>query len=221
MTIFWIVAAVGCAAGALGAGWWAYTVGGWADFVGWPLALVLAAGAVVSAVGIFTASATAKCPSCGAGIHAFDPAQRIVLCDQCHAHARLESGTLHSLATDYEHDAPVFTAELGPEVTWAGCVACCAPPTRSETLEIAESQMVKNAAASAAGLALVAVAGAGFVQTGGGKLWRVPVPYCDQHARSAIVATDFGTPVIRFRSYRAYGAFLTANARKPSPPPGP
>lgn len=53
--------------------------------------------------------------------------------------------------------------------------------------------------------------GAGFVQTGGSRAWRVPVPYCDRHENGAVLDTDFGSPVIRFRSYAAYQAFIAAN----------
>lgn len=221
LTIMWIVVAIICVTGAAGAGHWAYTAGGWADFVGWPLAVLLALGAILAVVGIFTASSSAKCPSCRAAIVAFDPEQPMVVCEQCRAHARVERGALHALPPDYVHPSPIFTVKLAAEVTWAGCVACGADATHSQTLEIKESQLAKNAAVSAAGLALVAVAGAGFVQTGGGKVWRVPIPYCDQHREGVIVDTDFGTPVLRFRSYAAYSAFLSANSLAPSQPATP
>lgn len=218
MTIFWALAAVVLASLAIAAGGWAHSEGGWADFVGWPAAVVLGGAALVAVIGIFTASSTAVCPKCGARIHAFDPGQRMVVCESCREHARIEAGVLHALTDDHVEPTPIFTAALDHEVRWAGCVACCDTATRTVTLEIVETQLAKNAAVSAAGIALVAVAGAGFVQTGGGKVWRVPIPYCDRHADHVVLDTDFGSPVIRFRAYAAYRAFLAANGLTPSQP---
>lgn len=101
---------------------------------------------------------------------------------------------------------------------WAGCVACCGAPTRTVALEIKDTQLAKNVAVSSTGLALVAVAGARFVQTGGGKVWRVSIPCCTAHDEGVALDTDLGSPVIRFRSYAAYRAFLAANSLTPLQP---
>lgn len=81
-----------------------------------------------------------------------------------------------------------------------------------------EPRAAKNAAVSAAGVALFAVAGAGLVRTGGGKVWRIPVPYCDHHADGVDFDTDFDEPVVRFRWYAAFRAFCEANGTEPREP---
>lgn len=220
-TIVWIAAAGLCLTGAAYFGHMAWTNDGWRDLVGWPLAVVLGLGGLISLVGIFTASGSARCPGCGGAITGFDATRGsdlVILCTQCKSHASPVDGTLRLLPLDHVHASPAFTAKLEAEVRWPGCVMCNGPATVERVHELREGQMGKNAAASAVGITLFAVAGAGFIQTGGGKVWRIPVPYCEAHRDAVALDTDFGTPVIRFRSYSAFRAYCEANNLSPIAP---
>lgn len=222
MTIFWGVLSLGCAGGAAWFGRWAWMNDGWRDLVGWPAAVLLGLVALIAAIGVFTASSRTSCPSCGATIHDIDGTRtdgQVVMCEGCHAHARIVAGHVEALPPDYVHPSPVFTARLGDPVTWCGCVGCGGISTRELSHELKEGQLGKNLAASAAGVALFAVAGAGFVQTGGGKVWRVAVPYCDGCSDGVALDTDLGRPVVRFRSHAVARAFCQANGLTPMAPP--
>jgi hypothetical protein len=223
-TVAWVVATLVLTGLSYWSGRWAWNDDGWADFIGWPGAVLAGIGALIALVGIFTASGGAKCPRCGDSISGFDAteAEAVVLCEGCKGYAEIQGGTLRAVADDRVYPRAVFTCELPPgEVRWPGCALCGGAPTRELTHELSESQTGKNVAASAAGVALFAVARTGFIQTGGGKVWRVPVPYCDGCSEGVQLNSELGTQVVQFRSHAVFVAFCRANFVEPRDVPAP
>lgn len=61
------------------------------------------------------------------------------------------------------------------------------------------------------GVATTVAAGRGYFRTGGGKTYRLAIPYCGQHYADADIDTDFGDLVVKLRSLRMHQAYCRAN----------
>ncbi len=228
-TAAWIVVALLLAGAAYAVASWAMTAGatlgngGWKALVGWPIAGLLGIGSLVALVGIFTASGAATCPTCQARITAFDATRGdglALFCPGCQGYALVRGGVLVTAPENHVHPRPVFAAEFKPaEVRWCGCVVCGASATRELEHELQETQILKNVAASTLGVAMMAAGGGGSIETGGGKVWTIRVPYCDQHQQGVAFRPDFGTPIVQFRSLAAFRAFCAANGLEPRDAP--
>lgn len=220
VTIVWVLVAAGLGVAAYWLWGWAGTAGatlgngGWKALVGYPASVACGLGALVCLLGVFTASGLASCPHCGVAIRAFDATKGdglMVFCASCSHHAVVADGKLRPVAPDHVHPRPAFATTVPDQLRWSACVHCGAAATRERIHVLQESQHMKNAAKSAVGVALLVVGGSGGVETGGGKVWRIPVPYCEQHDAGIAFRTDFGTPVVMFRSYAQFRAFCAAH----------
>lgn len=61
----------------------------------------------------------------------------------------------------------------------------------------------------------IGIATVGVVRVGGGKLYRLSVPYCDAHDDCVELDFESRTLVIRFRSLPVARAFCAANGGTP------
>jgi hypothetical protein len=222
MTIGLVVAGLVFAGGSVWLFQWAWVGEGWRDFVGWPAFVICALFALALFAGAVFGSGEAGCPGCGESIGGLDPTEGAgvpVPCGKCEKYSSISDGKLTLIEESHVADRPIFRTSLPEKFSWpAGCCQCGAPSTREIEMSTKASATAKNAAASAAGIALAGVVGVGFIRTGGGTTYTVQAPHCAAHDGGVLLDTSFGSPVIAFRSLAVLRAFCAANGTKPSPP---
>jgi hypothetical protein len=187
--------------------------GGW---LGWVGAVVVGGfGLVAGYLAIFSAGSV-PCTNCEKAITGFEPGRKelqIGLCPDCNVYVEFREGVMRVMTDDDISERHVFRVSVDGNNTWpATCLVCNAAADRQTESTWDLSKTGRNVAASAAGLALFAVAGAGFVQYGGGSKITLRTPACALHEGGArVFGASGGRAIIGFRSRRAHRAFLEAN----------
>ena len=213
-TLGWLITALVSAAIAYAAVSSALSpTGGW---LGWVGAVLTGGFALVCAfLGIFSAGSVA-CTNCGKAITGFEPNRKelqLGVCPDCNVYLQYENAQLAAVADDDLKKGHAYRVSVDGNIAWPPmCLVCNAPAERETEATFDISKAGSNAAASAAGLALFAVAGAGFVRYGGGGSITLRTPACANHEGGArVLDASNGRATIGFRFRRAHRAFLEAN----------
>jgi hypothetical protein len=185
----------------------------WLWWVG--VVLVGGFGLIGGYLAIWSAGSVA-CVRCAKRITGFEPgnaAQQIGVCPECNVYVAVEKGIVRSVGDDEISERHPFRVAVDGNVAWPPrCLVCNERAVRETEATFDLSKTGSNVAASAAGLALFAVAGAGFVRYGGGTRITLRTPACAMHEGGAkIVGLTGGRAIIGFRSRRVHREFLDAN----------
>jgi hypothetical protein len=182
----------------------------------WVTVVVVGLFGIVAGYLAIWSAGSVPCPNCGKRITGFEPgsdAQQIGVCPECNVYVAFEKRAIRTSGDEEISHRHPFRLAVDGNITWPPrCLVCNERAVRETEATFDISKAGSNAAASAAGLALFAVAGAGFVRYGGGTSITLRTPACAQHEGGArVFGVTNGRAIIGFRSRCVHREFLDAN----------